>query len=178
MTEAQEELLDYIVGDMKDDFEVNYNQDGSETIIFELTEDEMPMFINLMFSAINPEDREFDRNEMELTPELSAKYPLLAELKDLKVEPPELVDNLKLQYVKVALTADADQEVCNLEFAVIVNGDTVEGENHTLQVQGRFEGTQVNGTVVDTPDLEGATVIEIDKADFPCEDEWNCRPAK
>lgn len=165
MSPAQEELLDFVMGELKDDFELVNNSDGSETIKFELTKDEMPMLLNLMFSAMDHDKSDYHGEHEELNGELLAKYPLLNDLNNIDVDMPEITENMELDYLKFAITTD-DDEFKAIEFSLIVTGDDEAGISHTQQVDGKFGATEVGSTVVDSPDLEGKEIIEVDTEDF------------
>jgi hypothetical protein len=167
---AQEELLDFIMGELKNDFELVNNSDGSETIKFELTKDEMPMLLNLMFSAMDHDKAGMHGDSEELDAETLAKYPLLSDLSNIKVDMPEITENMELDYVKFAVTTDANDDFQAVEFSFIVTGDDEQGLSHTQQIDGNFAATEVGTTVVDTPDLEGKEIIEVDTEDFHNED--------
>lgn len=166
MSAAQEELLDFVMGELKDDFDLVNNADGSETIKFELTKDEMPMLLNLMFSAMDHDKGDFNENHEELDAETLAKYPLLSDLKDIEVDMPEITENMELDYLKFAITTDANDEFQAVEFSVIITGDDEFGVSHTQQIDGNFAASNVGTTVVDQPELEGKDIIIVDEEDF------------
>jgi len=167
---AQEELLDFIMGELKNDFESVNNSDGSKTIKFELTKDEMPMLLNLMFSAMDHDKAGMQGGSEALDAETLAKYPLLSDLSNIKVDMPEITENMELDYIKFAVTTDTNDDFQAVEFSFIVTGDDEQGFSHTQQIDGNFAATEVGSTVVDTPDLEGKEIIEVDTEDFHNED--------
>ncbi len=167
MSPAQEELFDFIVGDLKDDFALINNNDGSETITFELTKEEMPMLLNLFVSAADGKNhRDFEDEEVEPSDELIAKYPILGDLVDMKVDVPEITDNIELDYVKMAITTEADGIFSDVLFNVVATGDDETGISHTIEIIGEFTLSEVGTTVMDTANLEGKTLIEINPEDF------------
>lgn len=163
---AQEELVDFLMGELKDDFELVNNSDGSETIKFELKKDEMPMILNLMFSAMDHDKSDFQGESEELDAETLAKYPLLNDLKNIQVDLPEITDNMELDYLEFAITTDAEDAFKAVEFSIIVTGDDEFGLSHKQQIDGKFAATDIGTTSVETPNLEGKTIIEVDSADF------------
>ena len=180
MTSAQEELMDFIMGDLKDDFEVDHNADGSQTITFELTKEEIPMLLNLAVSAADGHDRRADEYD-EYSPDatLLAKYPILNDFVGMENNTPEITDNVELEYMKVTVTTD-DENFGKVAFDFIVSGDDEVGEAHTIQVQGEFEVSEIGTTSADTPELDGKELIEIDPADFEelQDDEYSHRGPK
>ncbi len=166
MSTAQEELLDFIVGDLKDDFELTNNSDGGQTISFEMTKEEVPMLLNLMFSAMDSKGpRNFEEEEFEPSDELLAKYPILADMIEMKLDTTKITENMELDFVKMAITTEADKTVRGVEFNVIMSGDDENGVAHNVEINGEFERTEI-GTITDIPKLDGKTLIEVDPADF------------
>lgn len=165
MTPAQEELVDFIFGDLKDDFELEKHSDGSETILFELTKDEMPMLLNLMFSAMDNERYDMKDDEMDFDTSLLEKYPLLNEFKDLHVDMPRITENMELDYIRFAMTLDTDGQPTALEFSVIVTGDDINSESHTQQIDGSFVIDLEAENTLEMPENLG-NVIVVDPSDF------------
>lgn len=167
LTAAQEELLDFVVGDLKDDFEVEYHSDGSQTIDFEMTKEEMPMLLNLIVSAMDSEGRRgYEEEDFEPSQELLDKYPILNDFVDMDVEHVNLVEDRELEYVDFSLTSDKDGSPTAIAFDMIATGNDEDGVYHEVQVTGSFNLTEIGTTVMDTPELEGKDLIEIDSADF------------
>jgi len=167
MTSAQEELFDFLVGELKDDFSVEYNSDESQTISFELINSEMPMLLNLIVSAGNSMEKDdMDLAESSLTKEELAIYPLFKELSALHTELPQIEDNLKLNVVKFSFTVDKNKDFQDVTFSMNVTGDDKDGVSHTQQIDGKFALTNLGTTTVATPSLEGKTVIAIDPTLF------------
>lgn len=174
MTSAQEELMDFLVGELKDDFEVTYNSDESQTISFELTNSEMPMLLNLLVSAGNSMEKdEFEATTDNVTNEKLSIYPLFKELSTIDASIPVIEDNLKLNIVKFSLTVDGNQDFRELAFSLNVSGDDISGANHTQQVDGKFSLSNVGTTTVDAPVLEGKEIISIDPVIFESTSEFN-----
>jgi len=139
-----EAVMDFFMGDFKDDFTL----DG-ENIVFELTKDEMPAFLNMMSSGDMDHDM---RDEMPLE-----GYPLLDELKGLETALPELSDT-ELQYIKVTIKV-TDQVVQGLDMNVIVTGLDAAGNTHEIEVI--IEANDGSDLEMKTFELNDQTVYEI-----------------
>lgn len=176
MTPAQEELLDFIVGELKDDFTVEHNGDGSQTIGFELTSDEMPVLLNLMISAGNSTHKDAFRetNREEINSEL-LKYPLFAQLSTMCKSVPEIVDNFKLNRIDLEFTTDADAQIKSVSFDVDIAGTDKNGNNHNLQLTGQFAVDKGDIGSITVPDLNGKTIIELDPSAFDNKDKFSDR---
>jgi len=167
MTSAQEELFDFLVGELKDDFSVEYNSDESQTISFELINSEMPMLLNLIVSAGNSMDKDtMDIPENSSAMEALAIYPLFQELSALHTELPRIEDNLTLNVVKFSFTVDKNKDFQDVTFSMNVTGDDKNGVNHTQQIDGKFALTALGTTTVESPTLDDKTIISIDPTVF------------
>ncbi len=166
MTNAQEELLDFLMGDLKDDFELHNNSDGSETIYFELTKEEIPMLLNLAVSAASGQEKRADKYE-EFRPDaaLLEKYPILNDFVNMEDKSPEIVDNTELEYVQLALTT-RDDEFVAFSFDFRLTGDDEFGTQHNVQIKGAVQVSEIGTTVAEKVNLEGKDIIEIEPEDF------------
>ena len=166
MTKGQEELLDFVMGDLKDDFEVDKHSDGSETISFELTKEEVPMLINLILSAADShEKRTEEYEEFKLDKALLEKYPILKDFVNIKDMQPEINKNIELEYIQVAITTLENQFV-DMQFDVILTGDDEVGTRHNVQIQGAFALSNIGTTYAEDLDLMDKEIIKIDSKDF------------
>ncbi len=149
-----EAVLDFLMGDFKDDFSV----DG-ENIVFELTKEEMPALLNLMTS-----DDSGHRDEMkhEMTTEELAGYPLFEELKSLETVLPELTDT-EIEYIKVVLVVE-NNTVTGVQTNVIVKGLDENNDSHVVEVQAEFNKTDAP-LEIKTFELTDETVYEIKDRD-------------
>ena len=170
MTAAQEELMDFLAGDLKDDFEVSYEANGNQTIQFELTEEEMPMVLNLMISAGNSmkdfrqEDREVEREAAKavLEEELSI-YPLFAQLSSLDDSIANIEEEFALNLVRMSVTVDENKEPVSVSFALQISGNDKDGIFHTQDIQADFTVDQESEVIVASPVLDGKNIILIDE---------------
>jgi hypothetical protein len=166
MTDAQEKLMDFLMGDLKDDFELQYNSDGSETIKFELTKEEIPMLLNLVVSAASGQERRTDEYE-EFSPDttLLEKYPILRDFVHMEDKGSTITENVELDYVQLALTTRED-EFLALSFDFKLTGDDEVGMQHNVQIKGNVQVAEIGTTVADKVNLEGKDIIEIEPEDF------------
>lgn len=173
MTAAQEELMDFLAGDLKDDFEVTYESNGNQTILFELTEEEMPMVLNLMISAGNSmkdfrqeqEDADFEANKAALEEKL-AIYPLFAQLATMDDAVASIEEDFALHLIRMSVTVDENQEPQSMSFAIQISGNDEQGNYHTQEVQAEFAIDQGSDVEITAPDLEGKNIILLDEELF------------
>lgn len=129
MTAVEEELLDYMVGDLKDNFEVVTHSDASESISFSMESSEVPTLVNLMLKAGTAVDhRMSDRDGMDFT-----NYPFMSGIdhKDL----PDLVEDIKIEALTMQSELDSDNEMTSFNMTLALSGKDVDGEYHEMVVE-------------------------------------------
>jgi hypothetical protein len=164
LTESQEALLDFVMDDLKDDFVLVSNVDGSENISFELTKDEIPVGLNLLVSAASSEksDKQDGSFENSMDQELNIdEYPLFKELSEAKFEHTEIVENMEIDYVKITVDADENDLLKALTLSMTVSGNDEDGEFHELTINAELEISNVNTASISSVDLDGKNIIEL-----------------
>lgn len=157
MNPEGEALMDFIMGNLKDDFTQTVNTDGSSTIEFELTKDEIPVPLNLLVSAASKNHDRVERMEENTEIDL-AQYPLFNDFKDMKVEIPGIIDEVELEYLNMSIELNESEEVVGMLFELAYSGKDETGTFHEIAVQGSVELSNLNETIVDTPDLENKNI--------------------
>lgn len=128
MTGVEEELLDYFVGDLKDNFLVETMDDGSQTLTFTMEESEVPTGLNLMIkAATSAENRTEDKRG-----DMTEKMPFMEGFDHEAA--PNLTDDVQLNYVKVTIQVDADRQVTGLTGMTEISGLDSDGVSHELQM--------------------------------------------
>ena len=127
MTGVEEELLDYFVGDLKDNFEVTDVSDGGKIMSFSMEESEVPTGLALMIKAAAAADHRMEDEEDGLE-----EMPIFAgfECSDRA----ELVEDVQLKAFDVAMTLDALETVEAFDLQITVTGYDVDGQFHDMTV--------------------------------------------
>jgi hypothetical protein len=147
-----EAVLDFFMGDLKDDFEAVKDDDGTVDIVFELTREEMPALFNLL--ASNKESHDMDEYEGH---ELLKDYPLFVELESLKELMPELETN---ELTRLMIRFDMnDNQAEGIEFEVEWDGTDANGETHNMMIKGQMTASE-EGTV-ETFEITDENVYEL-----------------
>ncbi|WP_105617086.1 hypothetical protein [Vallitalea okinawensis] len=158
---AQEELMDYLVGDLKEQFVETINEDGSRVITVELKEDEIPQIVNLL-AAIEPSEHD---NMGEYEDEYDAQlenYPFLKDFDSIHESLPQLVNNKEINLIYLSLYVDADYQVNGVDFKINATGTDEDGESHDVFVTVNTIIQDKDTTVVDTIDAEAYDWEEIE----------------
>lgn len=163
-TESQEALVDYVMKDVKDDFVLVSNADGSKNISFELTKDEVPVGLNLLASAASSKrlDDKDEHFENSMDQELNIdEYPLFKELSEAKFEHTNIVENMEIDYVNITLDLDENDMLKGFTLALIVSGNDEDGNFHELTINADLEISNVNTASIESLDLDGKNLIQL-----------------
>lgn len=165
MTTQQEALLDFIVGDLKDNFTLKTEADGSQIISFSAKEQDIPvpvnLFISAMASAENPMDKKMNKMPMDMK-----NITLFTGMEEALGAMPRLKEDVKILSVNVDLTLDANDQLTGNVFDIQIAGKDATGTQHEVRVTGSVKITDVDKTVVDTIDVVGKEVQVIEMKKF------------
>lgn len=165
MTPQQEALLDFIVGDLKDNFSMTTLKDGNKVISFNAKEEDIPVPVRLLISAAasthQPKENKMDKFQMPL----KKNIPLFDGMEEAHKVMPKLKEDVKILEINVDLTVDNNDQIIGNAFVFKVEGKDAEGVNHEVTVKGVIDIEDVNQTTVDTIDVsdKDVTVIDVQK---------------
>lgn len=129
MTAIEEELLDYFVGDLKENFVVVEANDGSKELIFEMTGSEVPTGLNLLIkAATSAEHRTENQREDHME-----KMPFMSEF-DFEGKT-ELTDDVQLEDVTVKFNVNEQQQFTDMMSRVVFSGKDDKGSEHEIIIQ-------------------------------------------
>ncbi len=172
MSKAEEALLDYMVGDLKNEFGVTNHADGGKTITVDVSRDEIPLPLRLLLDVASNEERHergaWDADDAQAH-ELLERLPFFQGLEEgvkLAEELPELTDDIAIERVRLALTVDRDNALQRVEGELEVTGKDEAGESHRVAVGGEGVVTDLDATTPDAYDPTGKSVEIIDVASF------------
>jgi len=172
MGKTGEALMDYLMGDLKSQFELNQNADGSKSITVDLNENEIPVPINLLVgiatenninhSNIDYEDG-MDLAQKEL---LMGKMPFLKEFSELGKNMPKLKQDVKLTGILLKLNVDGNDQIKSFDVKISTTGIDSKGTYHEVSFSGSSSINDINNTSVDTFNPDGKNIETIDAEDF------------
>ncbi|WP_214627043.1 hypothetical protein [Paenibacillus agaridevorans] len=170
MNKAEEALLDFMVGDLKDNFSVANLADGSKTITVDISKEDIPLPIRLLMDAASAEERVGRAH----APEAHAGWEQLRQLPffqglegiDLEAQLPELTKDVAIEHVRLQMTVDANNEVQSVQGELEVSGKDKAGITHRVEMEGAGDVSGINATTPDAYDPAGKSVEMIDAATF------------
>ncbi|MCR2805443.1 hypothetical protein [Paenibacillus soyae] len=170
MNKAEEALLDFLVGDLKDNFSVANQADGSKTITVDISKEDIPLPVRLLMDAASAEERVGRAH----APEAHAEWEQLKQLPffqglegiDLEEQLPELTEDVAIEHVRLQMTVDANNEVQGVQGELEVSGKDEAGVTHRVEIEGAGEVSGINATTPEAYDPAGKSVEIIDAATF------------
>jgi hypothetical protein len=170
MSKAEEVLLDFMVGDLKDNFSVTNHADGSKTITADIDEKDIPLPIRLLMDVAESNDR-IERKHTEEVPaewERIKQLPFFKGLKDINFEEqmPELTKDFAIEHVMLQFTVNVDHELQSVQGELEVSGKDEAGVAHTVEIEGAGDVSGINATTPDVYDPAGKNIEIIDAATF------------
>jgi len=171
MSKAEEALLDYMVGDLKNEFSVTNHADGTKTITVDVSEDEIPLPLQLLIDVASAKDRGERTAAPEHKEEWAKMKPFpffqgLEEGLNLKEQLPELTEDVSVERMALQLKVDANNALQHVQVELEVSGKDEAGVFHRLEIEGEGEISDLNETTPEVYDPTGKSIELIDAASF------------
>jgi len=172
MGKTGEALMDYFMGDLKSQFELSKNADGTRSITLDLNENEIPVPMNLLvgMAAENSSNCSNIDNEDSMDPAkkelLMQKMPFLKEFYELGKNIPKLKQDVKLTGVSLKLNVDDNNQIKSFDVKINITGKDANGENHQISLSGSSIISGLNSTSADIFNPDGKSIETIDVKDF------------
>lgn len=146
LSAVEEELLDYFVGDLKDNFSVDESADGSKTMNFKMEATEVPTGLNLMIKAAASAEHRTDgqrEKRMEGMPFMDGF--------DLEGSP-DLTKDVQLNLLEVTMNVNDEEQVNQMTIEMAYSGLDEDGEFHevTINVDVALDYAMADVSTIDT----------------------------
>lgn len=168
MNRAEEALLDFVVGDLKDEFSVTNHTDGSKTITVDISKEEVPLPVRLLMNVVSAVDNNERTHAEEIPAELERikNLPFFQGLERANFEEqlPKLTEDVEIERVLLQLTVDANDKVKSVEGEFEVSGKDEAGVPHRVTIGGGGDLSGINATMPDVYDPSGKAIEIIDAA--------------
>jgi hypothetical protein len=172
MGSAGEALMDYFVGDLKSQFALSQNADGTRSIILDLDQNEIPTTINLLTAAAvenkgNSNDEDYKTRMTPAKKELLIeKLPFLKQFDGIENVMPRLETDVKLEGVYLKLSIDEKDHLKSFDVKFSITGKDANGASHDVTLSGSATVSDLNNTVVDSFNPDGKIIETIDMQEF------------
>ncbi len=170
MNKAEEALLDFVVGDLKENFSVTNHADSSKTITLDVSKEEIPLPLRLLVDASSS----VDKPERAHAPEVSAEWERMKQFPffqgfeeaNFAEQLPKLKDDVAIEYVRLQLTVDANNELQGVQGELAVSGKDEAGAAHYVEMKGEVGFNGINATTPDVYDSANKSIEIIDASAF------------
>ncbi|MHB8063730.1 MAG: hypothetical protein ACYDG2_14035 [Ruminiclostridium sp.] len=172
MDKTGEALMDYFMGDLKSQFELTQNTDGTKSITLDLNQNEIPVPMNLLVGIAAENNRDFSNMDYEDGRDLAqkellmGKLPFLKEFSELGKDMPKLKQDVKLTGFLVKLNVDKNNQIKAFDVKINATGKDMNEEYHEISFSGSLNVKDINSTSVDTFSPDGKSIETIDAEDF------------
>ncbi len=171
---TEEAFLDYLMGDLKSQFELTQNADGTKSITVDLNENEIPVPMNLLF-GMAAENKGHCRNSdsedgMNSTQKelMMEKMPFIKEFSELEKDMPELKQDVKLTGLFLKLNVDENNQIKSFNVKAYATGKDANGTAHEVSILGSLSINDMDSTTIETFITDGKNIEIIDAEDFEC----------
>lgn len=170
MNQAEEALLDFIVGDLKDNFSVVNHADHSKTISVDVSKEEVPLVVRLLMDVASADGRKGHSNASEVPVEWEnlKQIPFFQgfEAANLEEQLPELTEEVAIEHLRLQLTVDADNMLQGVQGKLEVSGKDKAGVIHRVEMEGEGGISGINATTPDVYHPAGKSIEIIDAEAF------------
>lgn len=169
---TEEAFLDYLMGDLKSQFELTQNADGTKSITVDLNENEIPVPMNLLFGmAVENKDdcRNSDsENGMNSAKKelMMEKLPFIKEFSELEKDMPELKQDVKLTGLFLKFNVDENNQIKSFDVKACTTGKDANGTAHEVSILGSLSINDMESTTIETFITDGKNIEIIDAEDF------------
>lgn len=164
MSTEAENVVDALVGNLKNYVTLNEQSDGTKSIGFQLKDNQIPAAANAVGSffikqAVN------GRHEGK-----ADNSPLASELQQVRSSMPKLTQNIQVSEADLQAVVDAQNHITKQTVEVTVSGLDAQGVSHQVVVNADIDLSGYNSTTPDKVDLTGKQVQTVQKNRFGHED--------
>lgn len=168
INKSEEALLDFMVGDLSDDFSVASHTDGSKTITLDVSKEEVPTTVRLLMDVASAGGAGKPEHASEMPAELEGlmQLPFFQgfDTLDLEGQLPELTKDVAIEHVRLQMTVDTDNKLQGVQGEFEVSGKDEAGIAHRVTLEGAGDISGVNATTPDVynPAGHSAEIIDAD----------------
>lgn len=173
MSKAEENFLDYLMGDLKAQIELSQNSDGTKTITMDLNQNEIPVALNLL-TAVAASHKDSDNyggleKDNSHNQVVFEKLPFMKDFCEMNKDAiPVLRQDVKLTALVFKLNVASDNHIKGIEASVDVTGKDADGISHDILFQSSVSVSDINKTKVDEFNQAGKNLEIINAEDLRC----------
>lgn len=172
--QERENVIDALVGNLKDHVSLAKGADGTKNISLQLNGSQIPAVANAVSSLVikgaanghhpgQGKDAAMEHN------------PFGNELEQLKNSLPKLTQDIQIKQVNLNAAVDAQNRITNQTVTLAISGKDGQGAAHDIVIDASIGLSAFNETTPDKVDLTGKQVQTIEKQSGPHKGPWNER---
>lgn len=172
MGKTGEALMDYLMGDLKSQFELTQNADGTKSITVDLNQNEIPVPLNLLVGIAAENDSNCSNADYEYGMDsvqkelMLIKLPFLKDFSELGKDMPKLKQDVKLTRIILKLNADKNNQIKSFDVKINSTGKDANGTYHEVSFLGSSSVNDISNIAVDTFSPDGKNIETLDAEDF------------
>jgi hypothetical protein len=156
-----ENVIDSLVGNLRNEVNLNTNSDGSKQVNVELKGTQLPAIVNTITSIM------IKNGGQDMAKEAAQKDNLHGLLNtDFLNQLPKLVKDISIRTISLTGDINADDILNKQNVHVLIYGKDAAGTGHEVEFNFNVALSDLNHTVPDTIDLTGKTVQTLNAEDF------------
>jgi hypothetical protein len=156
-----ENIIDSLVGNLRNEVNLNTNPDGSKQVSVELKGTQLPAIVNTITSIL------IKNGGQDMAKEAAVQDNLHGLLNtDFLNQLPKLVTDIAIRTIALTGDINANDILTKQNVHVLIYGKDATGTVHELEFNFNVALSEMNNTVPDTIDLTGKKVQTLDFEDF------------
>lgn len=165
LSKEMENVVDALVGNLKNEVILSGSEDGQHSIDVKLTGSRIPSAANVIGSLLIKEMSGKDlQNDMAHRPMGSQALGLDAA--QITSEFPKLTQDVNIDEISLHADIDGDQHIRSQTIGFKVSGKDASGQSHNVAIRADINTSDLGTTTPDSVNLTGKKVQKIESADF------------
>ncbi|WP_134685743.1 hypothetical protein [Brevibacillus migulae] len=156
LAKDMENVLDVLAGNLRSEVMLKNQENGKKHVSLHLSDSQIPTAVNAIGSLIIKNASQHTGADNHRHQGVKSIAPA-----DMKVDFPQLTDNIRMQEVNLDAIINADDYIENQKAEIRIVGQDASGEEHQVTVAFDVDLSGLNHTVIEPVQLEGKQVHSI-----------------
>ncbi|TJY42210.1 hypothetical protein E5161_09375 [Cohnella pontilimi] len=167
LSKEMENVVDALVGNLKNYVNVSNAEGGSQTIDAKLTGSQIPAAANVIGSILVKEALSGKHAQDELDQQEQFGHNMLGvNVKQITGTLPKLTQNVNIDEVALHATIDSNNYITGQQIDFTISGKDASGQAHKVVITADIATSNLNATTPDSIDLAGKKVTTIQEREF------------
>lgn len=166
LSAKEEKLIDFLMRGYQKYFVLSKNEDGTQSIEFNLEEKNVPEILNYLIALDDSSDRHKNIEARKFKHEYS-DIPFFDGLEDIHATMPKLEDEIKIKGIYFKISVNEKLDIIAGDFRFAIEGKDASGDFHDLVIEGKMRVSEINKSIIEEIDVTGKNVESINLPDCP-----------